>query len=68
MTSKQLARADRLERRNKQMQDAFYKRYTNQPRVNGARIYTREGVVAQLAEEYHLSMATVEKIVLPKTQ
>lgn len=66
MTPKQLARSERLERRNKQMQDAFYRRYTNQPRVDGAKIYTREGVIAALAQEYHLSMATVEKIVLPK--
>lgn len=62
MTAK-LTRADRTQRRNQKIRDAFYARYTNQPRPKK---YTREYVVSQLAEEYDLSMATVERIVLPK--
>ena len=61
-----LTRAERTERRNRKIQDAFYKRFTLQPRIDGVKIYTREGVLAQLAHEFDLSMTTVERIVFRK--
>lgn len=58
-----LARAANLDKRNQAIRDAFYTRYTKQARP---RLYTREYVVSQLAQEYHLSMKTVETIVANK--
>ncbi|GAA4349919.1 hypothetical protein GCM10023185_07030 [Hymenobacter saemangeumensis] len=47
------------DKRNRKIKDAFFKRYTNQPRP---KIYTREYVISQLAEEFNLSMARIEDI------
>ncbi len=60
----QLARTANLDKRNLAIRDAFYQRFTKQPRP---RIYTREYILSQLAQEYHLSITTVERIVAPKT-
>ncbi len=68
LSTAQLARQANLEKRNLAIRDAFYKRFTIQPKVNGVRIYTREGILAALALEYHLSMTTVERIVAPKAK
>jgi len=54
-----LTRANNTEKRNQKIRDAFYTRYTNQPRP---RKFAREHVVSQLAEEFFLSAATVEDI------
>jgi 7,8-dihydro-6-hydroxymethylpterin-pyrophosphokinase len=48
-----------MARRNQQLKDAFYARDTNLPRP---RKLSREFVVAQLAEEFFLSVSTVEGI------
>ena len=60
-----LARQANLDKRNRKIRDAFYKRFTQQPRP---RLYTREFVLSQLAEEHNLSMATVERLVMPKAK
>ena len=57
--SSRLTRANNTEKRNGRIRDAFYARYTNQPRP---RKHTREYVVSGLAEEFCLSPATVEGI------
>jgi hypothetical protein len=62
-SSATLARQANLDKRNQAIRDAFYTRFTKQARP---RIYTREYVLSQLAQEYHLSMATVERLVMPK--
>ncbi len=58
-----LARQANLDKRNRAIRDAFYQRFTKQARP---RLYTREYVLAQLAQEHHLSIATVERLVMPK--
>ncbi|AWM31343.1 hypothetical protein [Hymenobacter nivis] len=58
-----LTRCERTERRNQRLRDAFYAHYTNLPRP---RKYSREYVIAQLSEEYHLSLRTVERILYRK--
>ena len=58
-----LTRQANLERRNQALREAYFERYTKQKRP---RIYTREYILAQLAQDYHLSIATVERLVLPK--
>lgn len=65
LSAAQLARQNNLDKRNLAMRDAFYLRFTKQARP---RIYTREGVIAALAQEYHLSMTTVERIVAPRVK
>jgi|GEM_PF-2287279 len=55
-----LTRQTNYDRRNQKLRDAFYTRYTNQPRP---KIYTREYVISQLAEEFCLSMSRVEDII-----
>ena len=60
MTQRALTRQTNYDKRNQRIRDAYYKRFTLQPKP---RIYTREGIIAQLAEEYCLSMATVEDII-----
>jgi hypothetical protein len=62
-TSSTLARQANLEKRNLAIREAFYKRFTMQVRP---RIYTREYVLSQLAQEYHLSIATLERLVMLK--
>jgi len=47
------------EKRNNKIKAAFYTRYTTQPRP---RLYSREYVISQLAEEHNLSMGTIENI------
>ena len=61
----QLTRSDRTARRNQRIRDAFYNRYTLQPRP---RLHTREYVVAQLGEEFCLSTQTIEDILWTKTR
>jgi hypothetical protein len=58
--SKALTRTQNTEKRNQRICDAFYERYTSQPRP---KLYTREYVISQLAEEHCLSMGTVENII-----
>lgn len=58
--TKHLRRVANTEKRNQRICDAFYQRYTNQPRP---KIYTRDYVISQLAEEHYLSMGTVENII-----
>ena len=59
MPTNTLIRLTNTAKRNQRLKDAFYARYTNQPRP---RKHTREFVVSQLAEEFYLSPATVEGI------
>ncbi|MDO7877362.1 hypothetical protein Q5H93_21655 [Hymenobacter sp. ASUV-10] len=54
-----LTRQANTENRNRKIRNAFYDRYTNKPRP---RQFSREYVISQLAEEYNLSMTTVENI------
>ena len=58
-----LTRCDRTERRNQYLRDAFYARYTSLPRPKKV---SREWVITQLSEEYHLSTRTVERILYRK--
>jgi hypothetical protein len=58
-TARLLTRATNSDKRNQRIKDAFYARYTNQPRP---RKHTREYVVSALAEEFYLSVATVAGI------
>ena len=57
--SKALTRQQNTDKRNAKLRTAFYDRYINLPRP---RLHSREYVISQLAEEYCLSMATVEGI------
>lgn len=53
-------RNSKLLARNQKIRELFEARFTNQPKP---RIYTREGVIAKLAEDFYLSMGTVENII-----
>ena len=59
MPTNTLIRLTNTAKRNQRLKDAFYVRYTNQPRP---RKHTREFVVSPLAEEFYLSPVTVEAI------
>lgn len=59
MTQKALTRQNNYDKRNQRIRDAFEQRYTKQPKP---RIYTREYIISQLAEEFCLSMSTIENI------
>ena len=60
MTQKALTRQTNYDKRNRRIREAFAKRYTHLPRP---RLYTREYVISQLAEEFCLSMARIEDII-----
>lgn len=51
--------------RNELLQAAYRKRYVDLPRP---RIYSRAYVLSQLAKEFYLSVATVERLVMPKAK
>ena len=51
--------------RNTAIREEFRKRYTEAKRP---RMYSREYVISQLAQEYYLSMATIEDIVYAKVE
>ena len=52
-------------RRNERIRQAFQQRYTQAPRP---RKFSREYVLAQLADEYCLSVATIEDILYAKAK
>jgi hypothetical protein len=56
---RQAKRAANLAARNEKIREAFAERYTRQPRP---RKVTREAIVKHLAEEFFLSIETVENI------
>ncbi|TGE23517.1 hypothetical protein [Hymenobacter metallicola] len=60
MTKRVLARKTNREKRNARIRAQFRKRYTDAPRP---RKYSREYILAQLAEEFCLSMHTIEDII-----
>jgi len=60
-----LTRATNTEKRNRKIIDAFYTRYTKQPRP---KLYTREYIIDQLANEHNLSTGTVENILYKNTK
>lgn len=62
MTKKALTRQSNYDKRNARIKAGFEKRYIHQPKVNGARIYTRAYIISELAEEFCLSMSTIENI------
>lgn len=64
--SKRLSRVERTAKKHQKIRDLFTKRYTNQERVNGARIYTSAYVIAMLADEFYLSMRQIENIIYSK--
>jgi len=55
-----MTRQSNLSRRNKRIRSLFDERYTTAQRP---RKYTREYVIACLAEEFYLSMARIEDII-----
>jgi hypothetical protein len=65
--SKPLTRAERTADKHQKIRKLFAERYTNQKRVNGARIYTSAYVIACLSEEFYLSMRQIENIIYTKT-
>jgi hypothetical protein len=65
--SKALTRAERTAVKHQEIRRLFAERYTNQKRVNGARIYTSAYVIACLAEQFYLSMRQIENIIYTKT-
>jgi predicted nuclease of restriction endonuclease-like RecB superfamily len=54
------ARIQNREKRNQRIREAFRQRFTDAPRP---RKLSREYVLAQLADEFFLSVATIEDIV-----
>ena len=60
-----LTRQTNTQKRHERIQAAFRERYTSKPRP---RLYSREYVVAQLAEEFCLSIKTVEDIIWTKVK
>jgi hypothetical protein len=51
------------DKRNTKIRDEFRQRFTDAKRP---RVYSREYVISQLAQEYYLSMATIEDIIYTK--
>lgn len=51
---------DSTRKRNGRIVAEFKRRYTDQPRP---RKYTKEYIISQLADEFYLSMSTVEDII-----
>lgn len=58
-------RKTNTQKRHERIRAAYRKRYTDQSRP---RLYTREYIISQLADEYCLSMATVEGIIWTKPE
>ncbi|MBO2009191.1 hypothetical protein [Hymenobacter negativus] len=58
-------RKTNTQKRHDRIRQAFRERYTNKPRP---RLYSREYVISQLADEFCLSMATVEGIIWTKPE
>ena len=58
-----LTRKTNSEKRNSRIRDLFRARYTEALRP---RKYTREYIISQIAEEFYLSMQTVEDIIYAK--
>ena len=61
MSLKQPNRA--VYRKHEKIREAYEKRYTKAPRP---RKYTKEYIIAKLAEEFYLSMRQIENIVYTK--
>lgn len=59
MSPSTLVRQANTEKRNQRLRDAFYQRYTNVPRATRP---DRDWVVAQVAEDFFLSVKTVEQL------
>jgi hypothetical protein len=66
MSNKRKTRAERTADKYQEIRKLFTERYTNQKRVNGARIYTSAYIISCLAEEFWLSMRQIENIVYSK--
>lgn len=60
MSSRALIKKANLEKRNARIREQFRKQYTDQPKP---RKRTRDQVVAQLVEDFCLSLTTIERIV-----
>jgi hypothetical protein len=58
-----MSRAVRTLRKHQRIRELFAKNYTNQKRVNGARVYTREYILSKLSEEFYLSIRQIENII-----
>lgn len=58
-----LTRKTNTERRNNRIRQQFKQRYTEQSKP---RRYTKEFIVDQLAQEFCLSTATIERIITTK--
>ncbi len=61
--SPSIKRRTNTEKKYERIRKEFRKRFTDQPRPKK---YTREYIIAQLAEEFYLSMKTVEDIIYTK--
>lgn len=61
-----MGRTERTNKKHERIRLLFKKRFTDQPRVKGARKYTKEYIIAGLAEEFYLSMRQIENIVYTK--
>jgi hypothetical protein len=57
-----MSREARTKRKHAKIRELYEKRYTHQKRVNGARVYTREYILAKLSEEFYLSIRQIENI------
>ena len=60
-----LTRVSNTQKRHARIRLAFRERYTTKPRP---RVHSREYVVAQLADEFALSPATIENIIWTKVK
>lgn len=56
-------REQNTQKRHERIRDEFHKRYTDAPRP---RKFSKEYVVAQLADEFNYSMRTIENILYAK--
>jgi hypothetical protein len=59
----QKERTKRVARKHAKIRELYDKRFTNQPRP---RKYTKEYIIACLAEEFYLSMRQIENIIYTK--
>jgi uncharacterized protein YqiB (DUF1249 family) len=60
------ARKQRTALKHERIRELYEKNYTNQRRVNGAKIYTKEYIMAKLSEEFFLSIRQIENIIYTK--
>jgi hypothetical protein len=60
------ARKQRTAKKHQRIRDLYEKRYTKQRKVNGAKIYTKDYIMAKLAEEFFLSIRQIENIIYTK--